>query len=183
MGVSRSTTSSAARPPRPLYTAPLYTVEQQARRDRSRWTVVQGVLAPVQFLIFVVSAVLVVRCLATDQGLLAANVSVVTKTLALYAIMLTGALWEHDVFGRYLFAPAFFWEDVVSGVVIALHSAYLVALGTGWLAPRPLLVLALAAYATYVVNAAQFVAKLRRARRSRQKPGENSITFSAQAAA
>ena len=147
---------------------PLYSPDERARRDRSRWTVVQGVLAPLQFAAFLVSAALVLRFLATGDGLAAANVSVVAKTLALYAIMVTGSLWEHDVFGRYLFAPAFLWEDVVSMVVLLLHTAYLVALATGWLAPRPLMLLALGAYATYVVNAAQFVLKLRRARRSVQ---------------
>lgn len=147
---------------------PLYTPAERARRDRSRWTLVQGVLAPVQFVVFVVSVALVVRFLRTGDGLVAAHISVVAKTLALYAIMVTGALWERDVFGQYLFAPAFFWEDAVSMVVIALHTAYLVALVTGWLPPRPLLLLALAAYATYVVNAGQFVLKLRRARLFRE---------------
>ncbi|MGZ8377646.1 MAG: 2-vinyl bacteriochlorophyllide hydratase [Gemmatirosa sp.] len=144
---------------------PLYTPAERARRDRSRWTLVQAVLAPTQLLICAVSVVLVARVLRTGEGLAAAHVSVVAKTMALYAIMVTGCLWERDVFGRYLFAPAFFWEDVVSMVVIALHTAYLVAFATGALAPRPLMLLALAAYATYAVNAAQFVLKLRRARR------------------
>jgi 3-vinyl bacteriochlorophyllide hydratase len=105
-----------------------------------------------------------VRFLLTDRGLDAANASVVVKTIALYAIMYTGALWEHDVFGRYLFAPAFYWEDMVSMVVIALHTFYLYALATDALAPRALMYVALAAYATYVVNAGQFVLKLRAAR-------------------
>ena len=77
--------------------------------------------------------------------------------------MITGALWERDVFGRYLFAPAFFWEDAFSMIVIALHTAYLVALWCGLLGPHALMVLALAAYASYGVNATQFVLKLRRA--------------------
>jgi 3-vinyl bacteriochlorophyllide hydratase len=132
---------------------------------------VQGVLAPIQFLLFAVSAALVVRFLATGDGLGAANLSVVLKTLALYAIMYTGALWEHDVYGRYLFAPAFYWEDMVSMVVIALHTAYLYALAAGALAPRALMFLALAAYASYVVNAAQFVLKLRAARVAAPAPG------------
>jgi 3-vinyl bacteriochlorophyllide hydratase len=129
------------------------------------------VLAPLQFLVFAVSAVLVVRFLATGEGLVIANASVVVKTLVLYAIMVTGALWEHDVYGRYLFAPAFYWEDVVSMGVIALHTFYLVALVSGALAPRALMALALAAYATYVVNAAQFVLKLRAARRTAAASG------------
>lgn len=142
----------------------LYTPEERARRDASRWTLVQGILAPVQFLIFAVSLVLIVRYLATGDGLAAANYSVVAKTVALYAIMYTGALWEHDVYGQYLFAPAFYWEDVVSMAVIALHTAYLVTLGFGWLSPSSRLVIALLAYGTYAVNATQFLLKLRAAR-------------------
>lgn len=147
---------------------PLYTPEQRLRRDRSVWTPVQGGLAALQFVVFLASLALVLRTLATGEGLWLANASVVAKTLTLYAIMVTGALWEHDVYGKYLFADAFFWEDVVSMGVIALHTAYLVALGSGALAPRPLLLLALAAYATYVVNAGQFLVKFRRARRDRK---------------
>ena len=143
---------------------PLYTPEQRSRRDQTAWTLVQGVLAPVQFLVFIVSAVLVLRFLATGEGWFAASISVVVKTLVLYTIMVTGALWEKVVFGQYLFAPAFFWEDVFSFLVLALHTAYLVALFTGALAPREQMLLALAAYATYVVNAAQFIWKLRLAR-------------------
>jgi 3-vinyl bacteriochlorophyllide hydratase len=143
----------------------LYTPDQRRRRDASRWTVVQGILAPLQFLVFLVSAGLVLRYLAAGEGLTPATISVVVKTLLLYAIMVTGSLWEHDVYGRYLFAPAFFWEDAVSMLVIALHSAYLGALATGWLSPRGQMFLALAAYAAYVVNAAQFLLKLRAARR------------------
>jgi 3-vinyl bacteriochlorophyllide hydratase len=143
---------------------PLYTAAERQRRDTTPWTLVQGVLAPVQFLVFLVSLALVLRYLATAEGLAAANASVVVKTLVLYTIMVTGSLWEKAVFGRYLFAPAFFWEDVVSMAVLALHTAYLAALFTGALDPRALMHLALAAYATYVVNAAQFVLKLRAAR-------------------
>ncbi|WP_324135027.1 2-vinyl bacteriochlorophyllide hydratase [Bosea sp. (in: a-proteobacteria)] len=143
---------------------PLYTPEQRMRRDASSWTLVQGILAPLQFLVFLVSLALVIRYLATGAGYDAANLSIILKTLVLYTIMVTGALWERDVFGVYLFAPAFFWEDAVSFVVIALHTAYLVAIVTGWLTPTEQMLIALAAYATYVVNAAQFLLKLRAAR-------------------
>ena len=142
----------------------LYTPQQRERRDASGWTLVQGWLAPVQFLIFVFSLVLVLRFLATGQGEAAATVSIVVKVVALYTIMLTGCLWEKDVFGVYLFAPAFYWEDVFSMLVLALHTAYLVALATGWLTAREQMLLALAAYATYVINATQFLLKLRAAR-------------------
>ncbi|MFN8667768.1 MAG: 2-vinyl bacteriochlorophyllide hydratase [Gemmatimonadaceae bacterium] len=147
----------------PAASSTLYTPEERARRDASPWTVVQGVLAAFQFLVFLVSLALVLRCLVTGNGAFAANVSVVVKTLTLYTIMVTGAIWEHDVFGQYLFARPFFWEDVVSMGVIALHTAYVALLWKGT-ATQTLMVVALVAYATYAVNAAQFVWKLRRAR-------------------
>jgi 3-vinyl bacteriochlorophyllide hydratase len=157
----RDRSAISRRPP----TAMLYTPDQRRRRDASPWTVVQGILAPLQFLVFLVSAGLVVRYLATGEGLTAATISIVLKTFVLYAIMVTGSLWEHDVYGRYLFAPAFFWEDAVSMLVLTLHSAYLGALTTGWLSPQGQMFLALAAYVAYVVNATQFLLKLRAARR------------------
>ncbi len=149
---------------------PLYTPEEKRRRDASPWTIVQGVLAPVQFAVFAISLALVLHYLTTGAGEQAATVSVVIKTLVLYTIMVTGAVWENAVFGRYLFAPAFFWEDAVSMVVIGLHTAYLAALVSGALDGRGLMLLALAAYAAYLVNAAQFVLKLRAARRDEQTP-------------
>jgi 3-vinyl bacteriochlorophyllide hydratase len=142
----------------------LYTDEERRRRDASGWTLVQGILAPVQFLVFLVSLGLILRYLSTGDGLAAAQISVVVKTLTLYAIMITGSIWEKQVFGVYLFARPFFWEDVFSMLVLALHSAYLVALWTGTLGTTGLMLLALAAYATYIVNAGQFVWKLRLAR-------------------
>ncbi|RYY95756.1 MAG: 2-vinyl bacteriochlorophyllide hydratase [Comamonadaceae bacterium] len=143
---------------------PLYTPQERKRRDETRWTLVQGILAPVQFLIFAISLVLVLRYLATGNGYAAAVSSVVVKTLALYAIMVTGCIWEKVVFGKYLFASAFFWEDVFSMLVLALHTAYLAALAAGTLDERQLMYLALAAYASYAVNATQFLLKLRAAR-------------------
>ena len=149
--------------PRPAR-APLYTPQERARRDASVWTLIQGVLAPVQFVVFLVSLGLVLRFLATGQGEQAAAVSVLVKTLTLYTIMVTGCIWEKVVFDRWLFAPAFYWEDVFSMLVLALHTAYVVAWFTGWLGTQQQMWLALAAYASYVINATQFILKLRAAR-------------------
>ena len=142
----------------------LYTPAERARRDASPWTVVQGVLAPAQFLAFAVSLVLVLRFLLTGEGYLAATVSILVKTGFLYVIMVTGAIWEKEVFGQYLFAPAFFWEDVFSFAVIALHTLYLYGLWMGGFDAPTLMTIALAAYAAYVINAGQFLWKLRQAR-------------------
>jgi 3-vinyl bacteriochlorophyllide hydratase len=142
----------------------LYTTAQRARRDASVWTLIQGILAPVQFLVFLVSLGLVLRFLLTGAGYEIATISILIKTGFLYLIMITGAIWEKIVFGQYLFAPAFFWEDVFSFAVIALHTAYVWALIQGSMAPDALMALALAAYAAYVINAGQFLLKLRAAR-------------------
>jgi 3-vinyl bacteriochlorophyllide hydratase len=162
-------------PVRPLHRPskglmPLYSPEERLRRDASAWTWVQGVLAPVQFLACAVSLAFVLRYLATGEGLFAASVSFVIKTMLLYLIMVTGSVWEKVVFGRWLFAPAFFWEDVVSMVVLALHTACLIAMATGWLDARAQMLLALAAYAAYLINATQFLLKLRAARRGQSVP-------------
>ena len=143
----------------------LYSVEERRRRDSSPWTTVQAVLAPIQFLVFLISLCLVIRYLATGEGLALATASVVVKTMTLYAIMVTGSIWEREVFGRYLFARPFFWEDVFSILVLALHTFYLAGLISGALPVHDLMLVALAAYAAYVINATQFLLKLRAARR------------------
>ena len=143
---------------------PLYSPEERTRRDASVWTLVQGVLAPVQFVAFLISLALLLRYLASGAGEQAAMWSVVVKTGLLYLIMVTGSIWEKVVFGRWLFAPAFYWEDVFSMLVLALHTAYLWCWATHALDGRGLAWLALAAYATYMINAGQFLLKLRAAR-------------------
>jgi 3-vinyl bacteriochlorophyllide hydratase len=145
-------------------TSALYTAEERKRRDESVWTLVQGVLAPVQFLVFLVSLGLDIRALTTGEGAFAADVSIVIKTLVLYTIMITGSIWEKVVFGKWLFAEAFFWEDVFSMLVLALHTLYLVLLlgEIGTMEQR--LLVALAGYGAYVINAGQFIWKLRMAR-------------------
>lgn len=142
----------------------LYTDAQRKRRDESVWTLVQGILAPIQFLVFLCSLTLVIRFLLTGEGESAAEVSILLKTLILYLIMITGSIWEKVVFDEWLFARPFFWEDVFSMAVLALHTAYLVMLFGGWGSVQEQLYVALAAYATYVINAGQFLWKLRVAR-------------------
>ena len=160
----------SAKMSKPPPASPLYTPEQRDRRDASVWTLVQGLLAPLQFLVFAISLVLVLRYLASGEGFGLATASVVVKTLLLYTIMVTGAIWEKVVFGQYLLAPAFFWEDVFSFLVLALHTAYLVAVFTGSLGARGQMLLALAAYFTYLINATQFILKLRAARLGASNP-------------
>ena len=143
---------------------PLYSLEEKRRRDATPWTLVQGVLAPLQFLVFLISLGLVLHYLVTGEGLWIAICSIVIKTLLLYAIMITGSIWERAVFGRYLFARAFFWEDLFSMLVLALHTAYLAAIIWRIGSAEQQMLLVLAAYASYAINATQFLLKLRAAR-------------------
>jgi 3-vinyl bacteriochlorophyllide hydratase len=143
----------------------MYTEEQRRIRDRSVWTKVQAFLAPLQFIVFLVSLGLVLRYLGTSEGYAVATASIIAKTMVLYLIMVTGAIWEREVFGQYLFAEPFFWEDAVSILVLALHTAYLAGLAMGW-SPEALILTALLAYASYVLNAGQFVFALLRAKRT-----------------
>jgi 3-vinyl bacteriochlorophyllide hydratase len=150
--------------PQPRRTPFLYSIEERRRRDATKWTLVQGVLAPIQFVVFLVSLSLVARYLITGNGLALATDSILVKTIVLFTIMITGAIWEHEVFGKYLFARAFFWEDLFSMLVIALHSLYVLVLFTHIAGPQTQMMIALAAYATYLINAMQFIMKLRAAR-------------------
>lgn len=151
--------TASKKPPRPLYTP-----AQRAKRDSSRWTTVQAILAPVQFLVFLISSALVMHFLMAGDGYGPATASILLKTLLLYTIMVTGAIWEKTIFGQYLFAPGFFWEDVVSFLVIGLHTLYLYGLMSGAFTPHQLMAITLAAYVTYALNAGQFLWKLRLAR-------------------
>lgn len=145
----------------------LYTPEERERRDASPWTIVQAVLAPIQFLAFAISLGLVVKYMISGEGYQLATFSILVKTILLYAIMITGSIWEKQVFGKWLFARTFFWEDVLSMVVLFLQTLYLLALITGWATPREQMIIAITAYAAYVANAAQFLLKLRAARLER----------------
>jgi len=148
----------------PTISVGLYTPEERARRDATIWTPVQGFLAAFQFIVFAVSVCLITRFMVTGLGETAAIWSVVFKTLVLYAIMVTGSIWEKVVFDKWLFAHSFFWEDVFSFLVLGLHTVYLWSLYTGNMNTYQQLWLALAAYAAYAINACQFLLKLRAAR-------------------
>ena len=148
----------------------LYTPSQRIIRDRTIWTKVQAILAPLQFIVCIISLALVVRYLFTREGYYIATVSIVVKSCFLFLIMITGAIWEKVVFDQFLFAEAFFWEDIVSFFVIFFHGLYLYVLLSGDFAPTSQMSVALFAYFLYFINAFQFLRKLRLARQTDQKP-------------
>ena len=147
----------------------LYTPDQKLRRDNSLWTKVQAVLAPLQFLVCFASIGFVVSYLYTGDGYLIATLSILFKTAILYLIMITGAIWEKEVFGQYLLAPAFFWEDIVSFFVIAIHTAYVLSLIMSLMDAKKLMWLALIAYLAYFINATQFLIKFKLGRNNKKQ--------------
>lgn len=147
----------------------IYSSQERVRRDETIWTLVQAILAPIQFFVFIISLFLVLRFLVTGLGYEAATISIVIKTIILYIIMITGAIWEKTVFGQYLLAKSFFWEDVVSFFVIAFHSLYLFVLFTNFLNQNYLIGIALIAYFIYLVNAIQFLIKFKLAKKTQLK--------------
>lgn len=91
-----------------------YTAEQLAKRNASMWTRVQMVLAPLQFLAFLVSLTLVIRYLLTGEGYMIANLSVLFKITLLWLITVTGMIWEKEIFGHW------FWRRSSSGKMWAM---------------------------------------------------------------
>jgi 3-vinyl bacteriochlorophyllide hydratase len=82
--------------------------------------------------------------------------------------IVTGALWEHDVFGPYWFAPEFFYEDAMTLNVFLLHLGYLAVVYTEpWALNKALLILSLA-YIVYVGNVAQYIIRT-------HQMGENNV--------
>ncbi|HMO56854.1 MAG TPA: 2-vinyl bacteriochlorophyllide hydratase [Roseiflexaceae bacterium] len=134
----------------------MYTAEQLQRRDASPWTKVQAILAPIQFLVFLISFALVVRYLVYGDGFLIATISVWIKIALLWAITITGMIWEKEIFGHYFMAREFFWEDLGNLVAIISHNLYFVAQALHW-SDRSLMLLMLVAYCTYLINCGQFI--------------------------
>lgn len=145
---------------------PTYTAEQLHKRNTSKWTLVQAVLAPIQLVAFIFSVVLVLHYLITGEGYLVATISVLVKISLLWLITITGMIWEKEVFGQWFMAPEFFWEDFMNAVALIAHNLYFLARLQGW-SERSLMLLMLAAYSTYLINLAQFALKGIRARHER----------------
>lgn len=152
-----------------------YTPEQLARRNSSKWTLVQAVLAPVQFLAFIISFALVIRYLVTGNGFAAANISVLIKISLLWLITVTGMIWEKEIFGHWFLAPQFFWEDVGNAVAMIMHNLYFLARWQGW-SEQAIMMLMLLAYVSYMFNCAQFILKGLQTRKQRRLEAVQPMT-------
>ncbi|PJF25452.1 MAG: 2-vinyl bacteriochlorophyllide hydratase [Phototrophicales bacterium] len=149
-----------------------YTPEQMRRRQQSKWTIVQAILAPLQLLTFIISVTLIIRYLSTGLDYEITTISILIKIALMWLITITGMLWEKEVFGQWFLAPQFFWEDVMNAVSLILHNGYFVALLLG-ASERDLVLVMLVAYASYMINFAQFLVRGLRARKQRQSAAGN----------
>ena len=145
----------------------MYTADQLARRERSKWTRVQIILAPIQFVAFLISFGLVIHYLLTGQGYLITTVSIWVKISLIWALTITGMLWEYDMYDHYFMAKEFFWEDLGNLIAILTHNAYFVAKWVG-ADERTVMWVMVFAYVTYLFNAAQFVVRGIRPARQRR---------------
>ena len=145
----------------------MYTPDQLRRREASRWTKVQIILAPIQFVAFIISFGLVIHYLITGDGYLAATISVWVKIALIWALTITGMLWEHDMYDHYFMAKEFFWEDLGNLIAIITHNLYFVAKGMG-ADERTVMWVMVFAYVTYLFNAAQFLVRGVRSARQRR---------------
>ncbi|MBZ4219860.1 MAG: 2-vinyl bacteriochlorophyllide hydratase [Chlorobium sp.] len=140
---------------------PRYTPEQLERRNASVWTKVQGILAPIQFVMFL-AGITVTWLYQSDNGI--DNFAWITffvtlKTFMLVLIFVTGGFFELEVFGQFAFVHEFFWEDFGSAIAMVVHLSYFILFFMG-LDESTLIWTALLAYLSYLVNAAQFVIRL-----------------------
>jgi 3-vinyl bacteriochlorophyllide hydratase len=145
----------------------MYTADQLARRERSKWTRVQIILAPIQFIAFLISFGLVIHYLLTGQGYLVTTISIWVKISLIWALTITGMLWEYDMYDHYFMAKEFFWEDLGNLIAILTHNAYFVAKWVG-ADERTVMWVMVFAYVTYLFNAAQFVVRGIRSGRQRR---------------
>jgi 3-vinyl bacteriochlorophyllide hydratase len=104
---------------------PLTSIEEvRARRKASVWTLIHPIFALGQLLAFFVSVGLLVAYFFGRVSFGVVHIAVMTKIGLMVGAVITGALWEKDVFGSYWFAAEFLVEDVMTVNVFILQIAY-----------------------------------------------------------
>ncbi len=127
------------------------------RREASVWTRVHPIFALGQLGAFVVSVGFLIAYFAGWVNFAAVHESVLIKIALMIGAIVSGAFWEHDVFGPYWFAPEFFFEDAMTVNVFLLHLGYLAVVYTQPAEPSKAIVVLMVAYVVYVANVAQYI--------------------------
>ncbi len=149
---------------------PLQSVSQiEERRKASIWTRIHPFFAIGQLGVFFVSVTLLGFYFAGRVPFHVVHISVLIKVGLMVGAVITGALWERDVYGMWWFAKEFFVEDIITVVVFALHVVYLACVYT-WPANLHFnLALLGVAYIAYITNAGQYIWRHRKNQRNAQR--------------
>ena len=129
----------------------------QERSAASIWTRIHPVFAIGQLGVFLVSVVLLALYFLHMVPFTAVHDSVLMKIALMIGAMITGSLWEHDVFGPWWFAHEFFIEDVMTLNVFLLHIGYLITVYVWPQTMNAVLSMLGVAYAVYAFNVAQYI--------------------------
>ena len=111
-----------------------YTPEQLVKRNASIWTDIQIILAPIQFMFFVVG--LTTTALYTNSlfviSLYWVSVAILFKTLFFALLFITGMFFEKEIFNKWVYSKEFLWEDIGSTIAAFFHLLYFF-----WLTSEP----------------------------------------------
>jgi 3-vinyl bacteriochlorophyllide hydratase len=129
----------------------------QERRDASIWTRIHPVFAISQLGVFIVSVALLILFALHVVPFTAVYLSVLLKIVLMIGAVITGSLWEHDVFGEWWFAEEFFVEDVMTINVLLLHIGVVVFYFAQPAKLGAVAGLLVFAYVIYAINVAQYI--------------------------
>ncbi|MCF8215241.1 MAG: 2-vinyl bacteriochlorophyllide hydratase [Chlorobium sp.] len=140
---------------------PRYTPEQLAKRNASIWTDIQIILAPIQFLVFIVGVS--ITALYANSLFISSfywvSVAILFKTLFFALLFITGMFFEKEIFNKWVYSKEFLWEDIGSTIAAGFHLLYFVLAYLGY--PEDVLIWeAFLAYLTYVLNALQYLVRI-----------------------
>jgi 3-vinyl bacteriochlorophyllide hydratase len=127
------------------------------RREASVWTKIHPIFAIGQLAVFLVSVTLLILYFFHIVSFETVHVSVLTKIALMIGAVVTGSLWEHDVYGKWWFAYEFLIEDVMTANVFLLHIGYLLVYYFWPENTRAVFAMLFVAYAVYATNVAQYI--------------------------
>ncbi len=147
-----------------------YTPEQLVKRNASVWTDIQIILAPIQFLFFVVglTTTALYKYSLFVTSFYWVSVAILFKTLFFALLFITGMFFEKEIFNKWVYSKEFFWEDVGSTIAAFFHLLYFF-LAWRHYSEKVLLFDAFLAYFTYVLNALQYLVRIILEKRNERK--------------
>lgn len=151
---------------------PHYTPEQLAKRNASVWTDVQLILAPIQFFVFLAGVTVTYLYFQNNEvfSFYWVSIAILFKTFLFALLFITGAYFEKEIFGKWVFSKEFLWEDIGSTIAGAFHLLYFVFAFMG-ARENVLVIEAFIAYSTYVANALQYLVRIILEKRNEKRLG------------